>query len=59
MEIGYWLSSEEHDPRAVVEHTRLAERAGFSQAVISGHFHPWVDAQGHSPFAWRAAENLL
>jgi coenzyme F420-dependent glucose-6-phosphate dehydrogenase len=52
VEIGYWLSSEEHGPRALVEHAKLAEDAGFSHLLISDHIHPWVDAQGHSPFVW-------
>jgi coenzyme F420-dependent glucose-6-phosphate dehydrogenase len=52
MEIGYWLSSEEHGPRELVEHARLAEQAGFEHVLISDHIHPWVDAQGHSPFVW-------
>ncbi len=52
MEIGYWLSSEEHSPSALVEHAVLAERAGFEHLLISDHIHPWVDAQGHSPFVW-------
>jgi G6PDH family F420-dependent oxidoreductase len=49
---GYTLSSEEHGPRALVEHAVAAERAGFDFAVISDHFHPWIDRQGQSPFAW-------
>jgi coenzyme F420-dependent glucose-6-phosphate dehydrogenase len=52
MEIGYWLSSEEHDPRALVENARRAEEAGFEFVLISDHYHPWIDAQGHSPFVW-------
>jgi coenzyme F420-dependent glucose-6-phosphate dehydrogenase len=52
MEIGYWLSSEEHGPRELVENARRAEDAGFSYVLISDHFHPWVNAQGHSPFVW-------
>ena len=52
MDVGYWLSSEEHSPRELVENARRAEDAGFSYALISDHFHPWVDAQGHSPFVW-------
>ena len=52
MELGYWLSSEEHAPRSLVENARRAEAAGFSFVLISDHFHPWVDAQGHSPFVW-------
>jgi G6PDH family F420-dependent oxidoreductase len=52
MEIGYWLSSEEHGPKELVENAKRAEDAGFSYALISDHFHPWLDAQGHSPFVW-------
>jgi coenzyme F420-dependent glucose-6-phosphate dehydrogenase len=51
-EIGYALSSEEHPPSDLVRFARLAEEAGFPHALISDHFHPWVDAQGHSPFVW-------
>jgi coenzyme F420-dependent glucose-6-phosphate dehydrogenase len=50
--IGYALSSEEHRPSDLVRHARLAEEAGFSFALISDHFHPWIDAQGQSPFVW-------
>ncbi|MEA2517483.1 MAG: hypothetical protein QOG16_1321 [Actinomycetota bacterium] len=52
MEIGYKLSSEEHGPRDLVRYARQAEEAGFSFALISDHFHPWIDAQGESPFVW-------
>ena len=52
MELGYWLSSEEHGPRELVENAKRAEQAGFSYVLISDHIHPWVDAQGHSPFVW-------
>ncbi|HWO15570.1 MAG TPA: TIGR03557 family F420-dependent LLM class oxidoreductase [Solirubrobacterales bacterium] len=50
--IGYTLSSEEHGPRALVEHAARAEQAGFSFAGISDHFHPWIERQGNSPFIW-------
>lgn len=50
--IGYTLSSEEHGPRELVAQAARAEEVGFSFAVISDHFHPWVDAQGESPFVW-------
>ena len=49
---GYALSSEEHRSNDLVRHARLAEEAGFEFAMISDHYHPWVDAQGHSPFVW-------
>jgi G6PDH family F420-dependent oxidoreductase len=49
---GYWLSSEEHPPLDLVRNARRAEDAGFEFAMISDHYHPWIDAQGHSPFVW-------
>jgi G6PDH family F420-dependent oxidoreductase len=52
MELGYALSSEEHTPRDLVRDARRAEEAGFTYALISDHFHPWVDRQGQSPFVW-------
>ncbi len=51
-EIGYFLSSEDHHPRDLVEHAQLAERHGITSLWISDHFHPWLDEQGHSPFVW-------
>jgi len=51
-EIGYALSSEEFAPRDLVTFARAAEDAGFTFALISDHFHPWIDAQGQSPFVW-------
>lgn len=52
MEIGYKLSSEEHGPNDLVRFARLAEEHGFGFALISDHFHPWIDRQGQSPFVW-------
>jgi G6PDH family F420-dependent oxidoreductase len=51
-EIGYALSSEEHRPLDLVRHAAQAEDSGFSFALISDHFHPWLDKQGESPFVW-------
>jgi G6PDH family F420-dependent oxidoreductase len=51
-EIGYKLSSEEHNPKDLVTYARRAEDAGFTFSLISDHFHPWTDRQGHSPFVW-------
>ena len=51
-EIGYALSSEEHWPLDLVRDAQTAEAAGFTFAIISDHFHPWIDRQGHSPFVW-------
>jgi G6PDH family F420-dependent oxidoreductase len=52
MRIGYSLSSEECGPGELVRQARLAEEAGFQGLWISDHFHPWNEAQGHSPFVW-------
>ncbi len=51
-ELGFALSSEDHPPNELVRQAVLAERAGFTFALISDHFHPWISAQGHSPFVW-------
>jgi coenzyme F420-dependent glucose-6-phosphate dehydrogenase len=51
-ELGYALSSEEHPPRKLVRLAQRAEEAGFPFALISDHYHPWTDRQGHSPFVW-------
>jgi coenzyme F420-dependent glucose-6-phosphate dehydrogenase len=51
-ELGFALSSEDHPPNELVRQAVLAERAGFTFALISDHYHPWNDAQGHSPFVW-------
>jgi len=49
---GMTLSSEEHAPPRLVELAEQAEGLGFDYVSISDHYHPWVDAQGHSPFVW-------
>ncbi len=51
-EIGYALSSEEHGPRELVRYAKRAEETGFTHALVSDHYHPWIDKQGHSPFVW-------
>ena len=52
VKFGYKLMSEEHGPLALVENARHAEKAGFDFVSISDHYHPWLEAQGHSAFAW-------
>src|SRR5215212_7058455 len=52
VELGYALSSEEHTPSDLVANAVAAEDAGFGFALISDHFHPWIDRQGQSPFVW-------
>src|SRR3954452_23131484 len=52
MQIGCFLSSEEYDPRELIEQAKKAEQAGFHALWISDHYHPWNDEQGHSGFVW-------
>lgn len=52
VQLGYKLSSEEFEPQALVRQAARAEAVGFQFALISDHFHPWIDKQGHSPFVW-------
>jgi coenzyme F420-dependent glucose-6-phosphate dehydrogenase len=51
-EFGYALSGEEHTPNDLVWNARRAEEVGFTFAMISDHYHPWIDQQGHSAFVW-------
>ncbi|WP_432741603.1 TIGR03557 family F420-dependent LLM class oxidoreductase [Streptomyces sp. JH002] len=52
MQIGYKLAAEGYGPAELVRQAVAAEAAGFDFVEISDHFHPWLDNQGHSPFAW-------
>ena len=52
MRLGYFLSCEEWGPHDLVKQAVAAKKAGFDRLWISDHFHPWNDAQGHSPFVW-------
>jgi G6PDH family F420-dependent oxidoreductase len=52
IELGYTLACEEHGPRDLLRYARRAEEAGFPFAMISDHYHPWTDRQGHSPHVW-------
>jgi len=51
-QVGYALSSEEHDPIKIVDLAKEAETHKFPFALISDHFHPWLHKQGNSPFVW-------
>ena len=49
--IGYTMMCEQAG-QELVRDVQSAEAAGFDFAVISDHYFPWVDAMGHSPYAW-------
>ncbi len=52
MDVGIGLSSEELGPDEIVRAAATAEEHGFVTAWVSDHYHPWLDAQGQSPFVW-------
>jgi G6PDH family F420-dependent oxidoreductase len=52
VQIGYKLTTEAFGPQELIRQAVLAEQAGFDFVEISDHYHPWLDAQGHSGFTW-------
>lgn len=52
VQLGYALSTEEHHPNDLVRNAHRTEEVGFSFALISDHFHPWISKQGHCPLVW-------
>ena len=49
---GYTLMTEQSGPAALVRDALTAERAGFDFEVMSDHYFPWLDSQGHAPNVW-------
>lgn len=49
---AYFCGHEEWQPEELVQHAVLAEQAGFDMLVVSEHFHPWVDDDSASGFAF-------
>jgi G6PDH family F420-dependent oxidoreductase len=56
--VGYFLACEEFGPKELLRQARMAEEAGFEALWISDHYHPWTEAQGHSPFVWSVIGGL-
>ncbi|MGA4845296.1 LLM class F420-dependent oxidoreductase [Streptomyces sp. G5(2025)] len=52
VQIGYTMMTEQAGPRALVDDVVAAEQAGFDFSVTSDHYFPWLESQGHSPYAW-------
>ena len=50
--IGYTMMCEQAGPKELVRDVQMAEDSGYDFAVISDHYFPWVEAMGHSPYAW-------
>jgi G6PDH family F420-dependent oxidoreductase len=49
---AYFCGHEQWQPEDLVQHAVLAERSGFDMVVVSEHFHPWVDDESASGFAF-------
>ena len=50
--IGYTMMCEQSPPDQLVRDVQQAESAGFEFSVISDHYFPWLEAQGHSGYTW-------
>jgi G6PDH family F420-dependent oxidoreductase len=51
-DFGYTMMCEQSRPDRLVGDLCSAERAGFDFSVISDHYAPWLEEQGHSGYAW-------
>ena len=49
---GYTLMTEQSSPRDLVRYAGRAEQAGFDFEVMSDHYFPWLEEQGHAGYAW-------
>lgn len=49
---AYFCGHEQWQPEELVQHAVLAEQSGFDMVVVSEHFHPWVDDESASGFAF-------
>jgi G6PDH family F420-dependent oxidoreductase len=51
-EFGYTAMCEQTPVRQLVSDLVAAEAAGFDFSVMSDHYSPWIEEQGHSGYAW-------
>jgi G6PDH family F420-dependent oxidoreductase len=51
-DFGYTMMCEQSPPDQLVRDLEMAEAAGFGFSVISDHYQPWLESQGHSGYAW-------
>jgi G6PDH family F420-dependent oxidoreductase len=49
---GYTMMTEQAGPVQLVADLQRAEAAGFDFSVISDHYAPWLEEQGHAPYCW-------
>jgi G6PDH family F420-dependent oxidoreductase len=46
------MMCEQSGPKDLLRDLTMAEAAGFDFSVISDHYFPWLEEQGHAPYAW-------
>lgn len=51
-EFGYTAMCEQTPVKQLVSDLAEAEAAGFDFSVMSDHYFPWIEEQGHSGYAW-------
>jgi G6PDH family F420-dependent oxidoreductase len=51
-QFGYTAMCEQTPVRQLVSDLVAAEEAGFDFSVMSDHYFPWLEEQGHSGYAW-------
>jgi G6PDH family F420-dependent oxidoreductase len=51
-DFGYTMMTEQSPPDQLVRDLQMAEEAGFGFSVISDHYQPWLESQGHSGYCW-------
>ncbi|HEX6522998.1 MAG TPA: TIGR03557 family F420-dependent LLM class oxidoreductase [Streptosporangiaceae bacterium] len=51
-QFGYTAMGEQIPAKQLVTDLVAAEMAGFDFSVMSDHYFPWIEEQGHSPNAW-------
>ena len=51
VKLGWKAGPEQYPPEELLQHTIIAEKAGFDCIDISDHFHPWCE-EGQSCFTW-------
>lgn len=49
---GYTMMCEQSRPDQLIRDIQQAESAGFDFSVISDHYFPWLEEQGHAGYAW-------
>jgi G6PDH family F420-dependent oxidoreductase len=52
MQFGYTAMCEQAPVKQLVRDLQASEEAGFDFSVISDHYFPWLEKQGHSGYTW-------